>query len=139
MSNLVVDASVAAKWGIMEEDSAAALRLLDGEHRLLVPDLIWAELGNIVWKYHRRGLVDADDVAGLIRQFQTVPLEVHSSGLLLEAAVDLAIQTSRTVYDCLYVALAIREGCQMVTADRRLVNALAGGPLERYVRWIGEK
>ena len=45
MSNLIVDASVAAKWGIREEDSAAALRLLDGEHRLLAPDLIWAGAG----------------------------------------------------------------------------------------------
>ena len=139
MSDSVIDASVAAKWGIREEDSAAALRLLDGEHRLLAPDLIWAELGNIIWKYHRRGLLSPADVAGLIRQFQAVPLEVYPCGPLLAMAIDLAIQTGRTVYDSLYMALASQEGCQMVTADERLVNALAGGPLERYVRWIGEE
>ena len=80
--------------------------------------------------------MDAADVA-LIRQFQAVPLDVYPCGPLLAMAIDLAIQTSRTVYDCLYVALAIREACEMITADQRLVNALAGGPLERYVGWIG--
>jgi predicted nucleic acid-binding protein len=28
------------------------------------------------------------------------------------------------VYDCLYVALAEREGCEVVTADDRLVRSL---------------
>lgn len=28
------------------------------------------------------------------------------------------------VFDCLYVALAQREGCDLITADKRLVNAL---------------
>lgn len=136
MSDLIVDASVAAKWAIQEEHSVAALRLLDGRHRLLAPDLIWAELGNIIWKCHRRGGLDRDDVPALVGQFRAVPLHVHPSEPLLPTAVDLAIQTQRTVYDCLYLALAHREGCKMVTADERLVNALAGGPLERYVRWI---
>jgi hypothetical protein len=31
----------------------------------------------------------------------------------------------RAVYDCLYLALAINEGCQLVTADLALVNQLA--------------
>ncbi len=73
----------------------------------------------------------------MLEQYQGAPLEVHPSAPLFVSAVYLAIQTGWTVYDCLYLALAIREGCQMVTADQRLVNSLAGGPLERYVRWIG--
>ena len=28
------------------------------------------------------------------------------------------------IYDCLYVVLADREGCNLITADKRLVNAL---------------
>jgi predicted nucleic acid-binding protein len=31
----------------------------------------------------------------------------------------------RSVYDCVYLALAVRLGGQMVTADDRLVNSLA--------------
>jgi predicted nucleic acid-binding protein len=47
------------------------------------------------------------------------------SNLLLDDALNLAIDYRRTVYDSLFVALAIREGCQLITADERLVNAVA--------------
>jgi predicted nucleic acid-binding protein len=47
------------------------------------------------------------------------------SNLLLDDALNLAIDYGRTVYDSLFVALAIREGCQLITADERLVNAVA--------------
>jgi predicted nucleic acid-binding protein len=53
-----------------------------------------------------------------------VPLEVHSSAPLLDNALDLALSVSRTVYDSLYLALALSLGCPLVTADERLVNAL---------------
>jgi predicted nucleic acid-binding protein len=44
----VVDASVAAKWLAPEEDSAQALKYLNAE--LLAPDLLFAEVANILWK-----------------------------------------------------------------------------------------
>lgn len=37
----------------------------------------------------------------------------------------LAITQQRTVYDSLYLALSLREGCDFVTTAERLVNALA--------------
>ncbi|MDH3467759.1 MAG: type II toxin-antitoxin system VapC family toxin [Gammaproteobacteria bacterium] len=36
----------------------------------------------------------------------------------------MAIKHQRTVYDCIYLALAIHEGICFVTADRKLSNAL---------------
>jgi predicted nucleic acid-binding protein len=45
---------------------------------------------------------------------------------LLPRALEIAKQHRRSVYDCLYVALAEREQCQLVTADGKLVNALQG-------------
>ena len=46
------------------------------------------------------------------------------SGQLLAAALDIGMEHNRSVYDALYVALALREGCRLVTADRRLYQAL---------------
>ena len=43
----VVDASVAAKWLVPEADSPLAEALLDDD--LLAPDLLFAEVGNILW------------------------------------------------------------------------------------------
>jgi predicted nucleic acid-binding protein len=63
------------------------------------------------------------------RKFPTVP-----SLKLLENAFQIATAYGRTVYDCLYVALAVQTNAQLITADERLANALAA----RFpVKWLG--
>jgi predicted nucleic acid-binding protein len=41
-----------------------------------------------------------------------------------EEALTLAMQHDRSVYDVLYLVLALREGGSLMTADERFVNAL---------------
>ena len=43
---------------------------------------------------------------------------------LLPRAYSIALAARIGVYDCLYVALAEREGCELVTSDLRLLNTL---------------
>jgi predicted nucleic acid-binding protein len=136
MKPLVVDASVAAKWFLPEPDAAAALRLLDGRHRLAAPNLIHSEFGNLVWKLHARGVLDTEEASDLIEHFLSMPLEIHDSTYLLAPALQIAIATHRTVYDSLYLALAIELGGTVVTADERWVNALANGPFARFLRLL---
>jgi predicted nucleic acid-binding protein len=53
---------------------------------------------------------------------------------LLKDAFAISAASGRTVYDAMYVALAIVSNAPLVTADERLANALAA----RYpVRWLG--
>jgi len=139
MKPLIVDASVAAKWFLPEPDAAAALRLLDGRHRLAAPDLIRSEFGNIVWKLHARGVLDMKEVSDMIEHFLSMPLEIHDSTYLLAPALQIAIATHRTVYDSLYLALAIELGGTVVTADERWVNALEDGPFTRFIRLLGRR
>ena len=54
---LVVDASVAIKWMIDEQDSDLADRLLDGGHDFLAPELIIAEVISAAWKQRRLGSI----------------------------------------------------------------------------------
>jgi predicted nucleic acid-binding protein len=61
-------------------------------------------------------------------QVPTLPLKLHDDQALLTMAFDLADRAQRTVYDCLYLALAVQVGGQMVTADEKLVNSLTGTP-----------
>ena len=49
---------------------------------------------------------------------------MHPYEPLMGRAVDLSSQTRSAFYDCLYVALAEREGCELVTADDKLVRNL---------------
>ncbi len=141
MSPVVVDASVAAKWFLPaagETLSNEALELLrrytDGRVRFIVPDLFWAELANILWKAVRQGrgtkaFADAAIAEMKGRNFPTVP-----SLTLLDEAFLIATTFDRTVYDCLYVALAMTAQAQFVTADEKLARALAA---HLPVKWLG--
>ena len=114
----VVDASVAAKWLAPEPDSPLAEALLDDE--LIAPDLLFAEVGNILWKKQLRGEMDAAATQIGARWLLQVPLQVHDSAGLLADALALALQLHHPAYDCFYLALARRVDAPLVTADRRL-------------------
>lgn len=65
-----------------------------------------------------------------------VVVEIHAVQPLLESAFDIAIATGRTVYDSIYLALAISLGRKFVTADEKLCNALRAGPFAEDVLWV---
>jgi predicted nucleic acid-binding protein len=129
------------KWAIpsaKETLTAEALQLLkryaDGDINFIVPDIFWAEVGNVLWKGVRQrrwpqALAEraVSDMGG--RNFFTV-----SSLELLPEAIKIAFAHDRSVYDCLYVALAIQYKIEMITADERLANALAA---RLPVKWLG--
>ena len=133
MTRYVVDASVAVKWFVPEELTDEALSVLDDDHELLVPDLLWPEFGNILWKKARRGELVVDEVSEILSLCREVPFEVVDSGSLIESAIQIALEMDRTVYDSVYLALAVERDCVMVTADRRLVNAIQTSSWGRFV------
>jgi len=136
MTVVVVDASVAAKWLVEEEHDEAALALLRGRHELHAPDFFLLEMDNIVLKWVWRGTLTAGDGDYARAEVRSVPMETHSFGDLLDPAYQIAEETGRSIYDALYVALAVSLDCQMVTADRRLYGALADGQFGRHVLWV---
>jgi predicted nucleic acid-binding protein len=136
VTHFVVDASVAVKWLVPEVHSCAARALLRRESVLLAPDLIRAEVGNVLWKRWRRRELDAAEVDAALADFRRFPLEVHSAELLLESAWTIARETGLTVYDSLYVALAVAQTASLVTADRRLFEGLRGGALAAACLWV---
>ena len=128
MSEFVVDASVAVKWFIPETHSETAAILLDDAHELHGPDLLFPEFGNILWKKVNRDELTLDDALTALQGLQAAGLELHATDPLLEPALRLGSETGRTVYDYMYVALAIGLDLRLVTADERLYNALQSTP-----------
>jgi predicted nucleic acid-binding protein len=126
MSVFIVDVSVGVKWMLPEPYAAEALRLQTSAHQLHAPAFFDVELANVLWKTIRQGLLSRSQADVFLSQLPALPLTRHSDEGLVAPAFDLADKTQRTVYDCLYLALAVQLGGQMVTADERLVNALAG-------------
>jgi predicted nucleic acid-binding protein len=133
---LVVDASVAVKWLMPESHTEAARRILSSNNDLLAPDLIWAEVGNVLWKKWRRREVSGHVAGDLLRDFHRYPVQTFASRALMTTAWDLAERYDRAFYDSLYLALAVNAECRLVTADLKLYNRLKAGPLADRLVWV---
>lgn len=141
MTSVVVDASVAVKWCLplqREELIVQAEELLVSVRRdeiqFLVPDLFWVELANAMWKAVRRAEISADNAAAAISFVRDLGIATVPSFDLVPLALNLAVMYGRTVYDSLYVALAMQSKSELITADERLANALAA---HLPVKWLG--
>ncbi len=138
MKLAVVDACVVMKLYFEEKHSTEAEGLFLQGMQLLAPDILWPECTNVLWKQHRHGDLSEKNAIAIAEEMLSLPLRIHDSADLVHNALNLAMQYDFTAYDSLYVALAIQTDSVMITADKRLVNALAGGPLKKYVRWLGD-
>ena len=133
MTALVVDASVVIKWFLPEIHSDAAQQLLHTDNHLLAPDLLFAELGNVLWKKVERGQLTQEDGKRLATDVCGIAVETVATGLLLEDSYALAVAVHCTVYDALYVALASRLRTTCVTADERLYGAVTRIPTIKHL------
>ena len=122
----VPDASIAAAWVLPDEDAPLADSALDrlGSDTAKVPNVFWHELRNLLLTAQRRGRIDArhaDASMARLRLLSIVcPDEIDDLQVM-----SLARRHQLTAYDASYLALAIREGCALVSLDRRLRGSAA--------------
>jgi predicted nucleic acid-binding protein len=141
LTSCVVDASVAAKWllpaageGLLDQANHLAALHVRRDLQLLAPDLIEAEIGNVLWKAVRRNRIDPAEAENSLRRFSDLAIQVVPTSDLLTQALQIALNCDRSFYDSLYVTLALATKTELITADERLVNALGS----RFpVRWLG--
>ncbi len=125
----VSDCSTAFPAYVAEPLSGKAVALrdayLNGIHELHAPDFITTEMSNALIVAERRGRIAVGDATRLFRDFlKQLPVLHPAWPDLLPRAHAIAAMTDASVYDCLYVSLAEREKCELVTADDRLVRIL---------------
>ena len=124
----VLDASVALKWVLPEPDSSKALSLRDDYrneiHDLIAPDTFAVEVAHALPRAERRGIILQSEAAQKLADVLATAPAFHPNIPLLPRATAISSDVRIGVYDCLYVALAEQEGCEMVTADMRLVRSL---------------
>jgi predicted nucleic acid-binding protein len=132
----IIDASVVLKWFIPEEHSERALRLKDSDARLHAPAFLTLEVGNVLSKKRRRGELTAQDTEDIWRAFRRAPIRRYADETLVLAAFDLAHHTKQSLYDNLYLALAMRMNLSFLTADRKFYQALQQGEYRNRLLWI---
>lgn len=124
---IVLDASIAVKWFHEEDDTLQAEQLEEriarGEIRAVVPPLFFYEVANALTL---KAGFDIQDVVEALRVLDALPLQVVDiPQTLLEDAVLIAREYHLSVYDAIYVALAIATDAPLVTTDRKLAAQMS--------------
>ena len=138
---VVVDASLAVKWLVDEDDSDKAHAVLQswvaqGITRI-APHLMPFEVANALHRRVLRGELDLGNGARMIARLLESRLELHHPPGLHVRALQLASQLKQgAAYDAHYLALAESVGCELWTADERFYRATSPGV--DNVHWIGE-
>lgn len=133
---LVIDACVAIKFVCDERGTDQANVLLGSDDALIAPDLIQIEIAHALWRKVADSTIEqADAVAGLAALPDLFERFVPTAELLREAQL-LSFELDHAIYDCVYLALAMREEVRVVTADRKFWNAAKRGKTDRHVHLL---
>jgi len=137
----VVDASVVAKWFLPEAHKDKAENILrefiQDKVQLAAPDLLVAELGNLLWKRSMKlGDISTAQASQMYADFLALKVPLRHSASIAAAALKLAISGNHPIYDMLYIALAEETACEFITADKTLVNKF--GKTFPCLRWLGD-
>ncbi len=129
----VIDASIAAKWFLLEPDRPLA-REVQQAYALIAPELILPETMNAIWRNMRRSGLPAAEIPEIVDVlsrafFQLLPLQP----LTLRAS-EIAFDLDHPIYDAYYLALAERERCEFITADARLLRKTRKTPYAKFLR-----
>lgn len=116
--NLVIDSSVAVKWYVLEEGHQHAAHLFLGGHELVAPDILLAETANVFRRKVRGAAMSDAQATEAMRRLRREFRGFTPSSELVDRAFALSSKLDHSVYDCLYLALALAaEGRVLVTAD----------------------
>ena len=93
-----------------------------GETIIFIPEIALAEAAQVIWKKQQAGVLKENEADEVLSAFLDLPLEVVGHRDLLIDALSLARLNDLTVYDGLFLALAIKLRAELITADKKLNN-----------------
>ncbi|MBI5115353.1 type II toxin-antitoxin system VapC family toxin [Candidatus Poribacteria bacterium] len=140
MKSIVIDASVALKWYLSDEEHGAkALDILESHVTerisLHAPALLEFEVANGLAIAKRRARVGDNDVLKAIEGFVALGIALHPLSPLFQKVLDYTERLNISAYDAAYVALAEALQIQLVTADKRLFDSARK---LNFIKWIGQ-
>jgi predicted nucleic acid-binding protein len=129
----VLDTSVALQWVLNEPSSPKARQLRDdfrkNVHEPIAPDTFVVEAAHALTKAERQKVIQVGDAEVLLADILSTPPQLFPFLPLVARAVEISSKMRVGVYDCLFVALAEREGLDLITVDMKLVSNLKGFPI----------
>ena len=137
---MVVDASVALKWYLVDEPLAEeATAILRSADVLIAPELVIAETCNAAWRGVRVGRIDPTQAAEIARSLPQLFATLIGSSALAERAMAIALTLDHVVYDCFYLAAAEASALPLITADSRLLTKVRNTVWARIVLRLADQ
>ena len=119
---IVIDASIAIAWRLRDrEGTPYADSAIDrgGLKNVIVPDLFWHEVRNVLLGAERKGRIDAGTAEDHLKDLRQLSLQSDSDQDDGQIAA-LARRHGLSGYDAAYLETAIRRGAELTTLDKRL-------------------
>lgn len=141
MRRYVVDSSILVKWFNQENESFLAQAaqifqdLNSDKIEIFTPEFSILEVANVLISGKK---VNEERVRVSISDLLNLPIKFYRlEDSLIRLAIEISIQTKITVYDAVFLSLARKEGCQLISDDKdhhlkvggRAVLALKDYPL----------
>ncbi|MGQ0483868.1 MAG: type II toxin-antitoxin system VapC family toxin [Hyphomicrobiales bacterium] len=133
---VVIDANIAVALMLNLSYSEQARKAVAEAHSIIAPDLIVHEVTNTLWKIARATARPLSEFQNIVERFPLMFDELVQGRQLASAAFINAITLKHPAYDCFYVALATARNAILMTADGRLVRAIAESGMNIEVRPI---
>jgi len=108
---------------------------LTGGEMLVAPVFAWAEVGSVLRKKVRLGLITSSQATGFYDDFCQMPVNYLDSNTVRDKTWYIAERFSlATLYDAAFLAVSELEEAEFWTADQSLLNTL--NPCPEYVRFL---
>jgi len=136
---IVLDSSVIAALFFREELSDTVEEIVEGYQEYYTVSQAYSEVANVAWKRIKIHGEDEEISKQALKnaiEFIERICEVVDNKLVLNQAFELAVKYGVTVYDALFIALAIKLEEKLITTDRRLYNMIRSTDLERFVECV---
>jgi predicted nucleic acid-binding protein len=139
---LCLDSSVLIPYLTPEDNSdraeALILDAISASLRMVLPCFAWAEVGSVLRKKVRRGLLTLDESQACFEDFQQLPLEFIDRSDLRTKAWEIATQNDLAIlYDAAFLACSEHCGAEFWTADQVLIKSLS--PCPDYIHSLSGK
>lgn len=130
----VLDCSMTMAWVFPDEATEETDQLLESliSGRAFVPAIWPIEVANVLRIATSRGRIARDEWARIRNDLEALPVEIEpvAAGRVWETVLAIADELNLSVYDAMYLELAVRMHLPLATLDRRLAAARVAAGVE---------
>jgi predicted nucleic acid-binding protein len=142
LKGVVIDASVALKWYLYDEDHGPkAMNLLSryiaDELDILAPSLLEYEVVNGLIVAQRRGRIHGEKVLSAIEGFANLGIRMMDLASRYSGVLRFCKTYNLSAYDASYMVVAESERLPLMTADERFYKAVKKD--FNWVKWLGDE